>query len=298
MSAAALDILLAKTPDAVAVMPVHLYGQPADMETLCAVAERRDVPVIVDAAQALGAAMADGTPACRFGVCAVLSFGHTKIVDAGYGGALVTDDDEFAETIRAAEAGLAEPHTEHAEMASAYRDGYYQIRDAAAVDPGANERFLDFPTRYRSLFVDRFDPARSADILRALDRLDRTLVDRRHKAAIYDLELNATQISPLHRDGGGAPWRYNVHVSPNEQKHVTEGLRVAGFDASNWYPSLHRWFEAGRRQDEATLPRALAHERSIINLWLDDATDDARVTACARALADLVSRSNSTKVAS
>lgn len=89
------------TPRTRAIMPVHLYGQLADMTPLMALAERHHIPVIEDAAQAIGAAAADGRMAGTFGRCGALSFYPTKNLGAlGDAGALLTDDDALFELAR------------------------------------------------------------------------------------------------------------------------------------------------------------------------------------------------------
>jgi perosamine synthetase len=81
-----------------AVLPVHLYGCPAAMEQVEAAVVGRDIVVIEDAAQALGARIGD-RPAGSFGT-GCFSFYATKNVTTGEGGAVTTDDDELAETVR------------------------------------------------------------------------------------------------------------------------------------------------------------------------------------------------------
>jgi perosamine synthetase len=81
-----------------AVVPVHLYGCPADMEQVEAAVAGQDVVVIEDAAQALGARVGQ-RPAGSFGT-GCFSFYATKNVTTGEGGAVTTDDDEIAETVR------------------------------------------------------------------------------------------------------------------------------------------------------------------------------------------------------
>ncbi|HLF16193.1 MAG TPA: DegT/DnrJ/EryC1/StrS family aminotransferase [Candidatus Thermoplasmatota archaeon] len=83
-----------------AILPVHLYGQPADMGPLREVAERRGLRVIEDAAQAHGA-LYRGRPAGSLGDAAGWSFYPSKNLGAcGDGGAVTTDDPELAERIR------------------------------------------------------------------------------------------------------------------------------------------------------------------------------------------------------
>lgn len=86
------------TPRTSAVMPVHLYGYPADMSRVTAVTNRYGVALIEDAAQAHGASV-DGKNAGAFGV-GCFSFYATKNVPAGEGGAITTDDAALAERVR------------------------------------------------------------------------------------------------------------------------------------------------------------------------------------------------------
>lgn len=88
------------TPRTRAILPVHLFGQLADMAAINAVAAKHGVKVIEDAAQAIGAKQND-RPACSLGFAGCLSFYPTKNLGAfGDAGAICTDDDSFAETCR------------------------------------------------------------------------------------------------------------------------------------------------------------------------------------------------------
>src|SRR5205823_12316009 len=79
-----------------AIMPVHLYGQTAEMDPILAVARDRGIPVIEDAAQAAGAEY-HGKKAGNLGDTACFSFYATKNMTTGEGGMIVTDDDRIAE---------------------------------------------------------------------------------------------------------------------------------------------------------------------------------------------------------
>ena len=98
-----LDVELVErliTPRTRAIIPVHLYGQLADIRPLLEITARRGVPVIEDAAQAIGATehLDGGRMAGSFGVFGALSFYPTKNLGAlGDAGALLTNDDALAE---------------------------------------------------------------------------------------------------------------------------------------------------------------------------------------------------------
>jgi len=80
-----------------ALMPVHLYGQMADMTAIMDIARRFDLHVIEDAAQAIGSEDADGRRACSIGDIGCLSFFPTKNLGAfGDAGACVTNDEKLA----------------------------------------------------------------------------------------------------------------------------------------------------------------------------------------------------------
>jgi dTDP-4-amino-4,6-dideoxygalactose transaminase len=81
-----------------AVLPVHLYGYPADMRQIEAAVAKRNVVIIEDAAQALGATYAD-RPVGSFGT-GCFSFYATKNVTTGEGGVITNDDDGIAGAVR------------------------------------------------------------------------------------------------------------------------------------------------------------------------------------------------------
>jgi dTDP-4-amino-4,6-dideoxygalactose transaminase len=85
------------TPRTVGIIPVHLYGQPADMDAIMAIARKHKLWVVEDCAQA-HLARYDGQPVGTFGVAATYSFYPGKNLGAmGDAGAVVTDDDELAQ---------------------------------------------------------------------------------------------------------------------------------------------------------------------------------------------------------
>lgn len=86
-------------PRTVAIMPVHLYGHPAAMVALEAVAERHGLALVEDAAQAHAAAL-DGRNVGEFGLTACFSFYPTKNMTTGEGGLVVTPSAEVARTLR------------------------------------------------------------------------------------------------------------------------------------------------------------------------------------------------------
>jgi len=144
-----------------AIIPVDLYGQCADHDAIAEVAQRHDVPVLSDAAEALGADE-HGAPAGSHGHAAVLSFNGNKIITGSGGGALVTDDEQLAERVTFLATQAREParHYEHKVVghnermsnliAAVIRGGLEQLGQKVA-------RRRELHARYRDALADRAD---------------------------------------------------------------------------------------------------------------------------------------------
>ncbi|MER7007974.1 aminotransferase class I/II-fold pyridoxal phosphate-dependent enzyme [Dactylosporangium sp. NPDC000555] len=105
-----------------AIVPVDLFGACADHEALAAAVGGHGVPIVEDAAEALGATR-NGRPAGSFGRAAALSFNGNKILTTSGGGMLVTDDAELAARCRHLATQAREPvaHYEHRDVGYNYR---------------------------------------------------------------------------------------------------------------------------------------------------------------------------------
>ena len=105
-----------------AIIPVHLYGMPAKMDDILSIAKDYGVPVIEDAAEALGSSFNNKTCG-SFGDFGVLSFNGNKIITTSGGGALIANNAEMIEKARylATQARDAAPHYQHSEIGYNYR---------------------------------------------------------------------------------------------------------------------------------------------------------------------------------
>jgi dTDP-3-amino-3,4,6-trideoxy-alpha-D-glucose transaminase len=106
----------AVTPRTAALLPVHLYGQPADMDALSAVAGRHNLAIVEDCCQA-HLATCGGRPVGSFGIAAAYSFYPTKNLGAlGDGGAITTSDQALAARLRRIRNGGQTDRYHHVEM--------------------------------------------------------------------------------------------------------------------------------------------------------------------------------------
>jgi dTDP-4-amino-4,6-dideoxygalactose transaminase len=118
----AIEDRIAKGKKPKAIIPVHLYGMPAKMEAIAAVAAQFEIPIIEDAAEALGSTI-DNKACGSFGQLGVLSFNGNKIITTSGGGALIANEEALIKQARflATQARDAAPHYQHSHIGYNYR---------------------------------------------------------------------------------------------------------------------------------------------------------------------------------
>jgi dTDP-4-amino-4,6-dideoxygalactose transaminase len=140
------------TPKSKAIIPVHLYGQCADMGPIMELAKRHKLSVIEDAAQAIGSEYRDGRRACSMGTVGCLSFFPSKNLGClGDGGMVVTNDPDLAERIRILRVHGSQPKYYHKLIGGNFRLDTIQ---AAVLNVKLN--YLDGWTKRRQENADRY----------------------------------------------------------------------------------------------------------------------------------------------
>jgi dTDP-4-amino-4,6-dideoxygalactose transaminase len=136
-----------------AIIPVHLYGQCADMVSIMDLAQRHNLSVIEDAAQAIGSEYRDGRRACSMGTIGCLSFFPSKNLGClGDGGMVVTDDLDLAERIRILRVHGSKPKYYHKLIGGNFRLDTIQ---AAVLNVKLN--YLDQWTQRRQENAERYE---------------------------------------------------------------------------------------------------------------------------------------------
>lgn len=140
-------LLTGKKPKA--IIPVHIYGMPANMKEILNIANRFDIPVVGDAAEALGS-LYMGRPIQSFGKMSVLSFNGNKIITTSGGGALLSDDEELIIKARflASQAKDKAPFYQHSRIGYNYR----MSNILAGIGRGQMEVIDDRVNRRRNIF--------------------------------------------------------------------------------------------------------------------------------------------------
>ena len=118
----AIKYYLSKNKKPKAIIPVHLYGMPAKLDEIIRIAKQYDIPIIEDAAEALGSTYHN--KACgSFGDMGVLSFNGNKIITTSSGGALLSSKEAWIKKARflATQARDEAPHYQHSHIGYNYR---------------------------------------------------------------------------------------------------------------------------------------------------------------------------------
>ncbi|MFN3998553.1 MAG: DegT/DnrJ/EryC1/StrS family aminotransferase [Algoriphagus sp.] len=132
-----------------AIIPVHLYGMPAKMNEISAIGEKYGIPILEDAAEAIGSSL-DGRPCGTFGKFGVFSFNGNKIITTSGGGALVSSDDILIQRARflSTQARENAVHYEHKVVGYNYR----LSNVSAAIGLGQMEALPDRVNQRRANF--------------------------------------------------------------------------------------------------------------------------------------------------
>jgi dTDP-3-amino-3,4,6-trideoxy-alpha-D-glucose transaminase len=245
-SAAAERAITSRTA---ALLPVHLYGQPADMASLSALASRKGLAVVEDCCQA-HLATCGGQPVGTFGAAGAFSFYPTKNLGAlGDGGAVITRDPSLADRIvRLRNGGQTER----------YRH----------VDQGVNSRLDEI----------------QAAVLRARLPLLRTRTEqRRALAAEYRSQLSGAPVDvPPEKDAG-----HVYHLFPIRAQRRTvlqDRLRSAGIDTLVHYPTAISQQPAFASTEPADCPEAVRAAAEVLSLPLYPGLTSQHVTTVSEAV--------------
>jgi dTDP-4-amino-4,6-dideoxygalactose transaminase len=272
------------TSQTCAVVFIHLFGQTADLRPLAEWCRAKNVLLIEDMAQALGARLPDGTSAGSAGDMSVYSFNPTKILECG-GGALLIRSLNLASV--SAELSESDPLPEEIDdgqarvLALSYRNLHHSLVGllrARAVDD-ISKAFLDLQPAFGALYLRRMkDPTA---LVAAWKQLRQTLQHRFRNAQQYDETLAGGSWHRISQwQQSGVCWRYSLLVDASEKLiDLSEAVRRDGFHVSNLYWPVNDFF---RPTDPC--PNASEFARRIVNLWVDQTVDRHWVQKCAESL--------------
>jgi perosamine synthetase len=196
-----------------AIVVVHTFGVPAEVDVLLNIAERHHLRIIEDACEAIGAEY-DGRRVGVFGDAAVFAFYPNKQITTGEGGMIITDDEEFASLCRS----LRNQGREGMGWLAHQRLGYnYRLNEISA-----------------------------ALGIAQMDRLEEILSNRSRVAGLYMQRLmcNKYLVLPTLDDQTQISWfvfvvQLNELFEPADRDQIMKELRNEGIGSSNYFPPIH-----------------------------------------------------------
>lgn len=213
-----------------AIIPVHLYGMPAQIDTIIEVANRYKIPVLEDSAEALGSKY-KGKACGTFGMFAALSFNGNKIITTSGGGALVsqTKAEKEKTVFLATQARDQAPHYQHSEI------GYnYRLSNISAGIGRGQMQVLDKHIKLRKemhdFYVDYFKNIKGITVLEEPNEdfysnhwlscilIDQSIVGKNREDLRLALEQENIESRPL--------WK-PMHLQPIFSKYPYYGEKVS-----------------------------------------------------------------------
>jgi dTDP-4-amino-4,6-dideoxygalactose transaminase len=236
------------TPRTKAIMPVHLYGNPADLRRLTAIAQSHDLALIEDACQAHGAAV-DGKPTGSFGT-GCFSFYATKNITTGEGGMITTDDAALATRLR-----LLRSH-------------------------GQRARYDHITLGYNL----RMTNIQGALGVVQLEKLERFTAERISNAAFLTERLQGVVQTPVVRPGHRHVYHQYTIRTPGDRDAFAAALHERGVGTAVHYPvPIHKqpyYQELG--YGSLSLPHAEAAARQVLSLPVHPALNEDELATVAR----------------
>ena len=251
-----------------AIMPVHIFGQSADMDEINEIAKKHNLMVIEDACQAIGGKY-KGRKIGTLGDVACFSFFPTKNLGcAGDGGMIVTDNDEIATIARA-----LRTHGSGENGQKAYNLLNNIEEEVQKADEGANDTVYNSLKYYNYLigYNTRLDAIQAAILDVKIKEIDKWNAKRREIVKVYNEALqNNDLVTPVAKD-------YNEHVyhmyilQSENREEVLQKLKEAGIATGVYYPvPLHLqkvYKNLGYKEGDMPVAEYLSHRTFAIPVY-------------------------------
>jgi len=273
------ELSKAVTDETEAVVPIHVFGHPAKMDEIKNICE--DILVIEDACQAVGSKYKNKKTG-SWGDVSVVSFGNKKPLEAGGGGAVLTDNEDIARNINSAESEIdIRDEDQMVALYDHYREIYYAIESLKDMNPAAEKLFKPFPEVFKELYLRGFDKNLLNNIKLAVETREEELSKREMHADIYRKHINCSEVTHPEPIGEAVYYRYSLLLeTENMRDFVVSYLRERDFHVSTLYDTIHRRFGS-----DSEFPSASHLSKRTLNLWVSDVNEDY-VRECSEAVVE------------
>jgi dTDP-4-amino-4,6-dideoxygalactose transaminase len=262
-----------------AVIGIHLYGNIMDdYWHICEYCTSNDIILIDDFAQAIG------IPFYGLGKekndISVLSFGRDKIIDAGHGGVILTDNRYVALELKNIQKGLNSFDTSTPYKQKRFRDYFYSIFDNADFSAIKKQKILcNSVLENKNIFIYNHDMKYNQVLLDSLDNIDNEFNKRRENLFLYkNIFQNHSTFHDIINDET-VPWKYSIRIEGSNYSSnlaIIKRLRAKGIAVSNHYPSLDNIYV---NEQETELKSAKVFEQEIFNFPVQSAVKEYEISS-------------------
>jgi len=264
-----------------AVLAIHNFGHRLDIKSIRDWCNNKKVFLVEDVCQIMSigneGSLADAV---------VVSFGYSKPIDSGDGGALMLRDMDMVDAVEKELAMLPAKLGVKEYKEDVYRNIYYGIWGLSKHNNNARKLFKYLTSTCNDMYLYQTDEGICENVVINLSKIETMIQSRLEKSDIYQDILSCLPVKLPKIRNGSVPWRYTFMVDePEHQVQLTMSLRSNGFNASNWYPSLSQdWGEPSESCSNADY-----FEKHVINLWVDSSVSNETVLSTARHVANYYS---------
>lgn len=257
-----------------AIIPVHIFGQPCDMDEINSIAKKHNLYIIEDAAQAIGSEY-KGQKIGTLSDIATFSFFPTKNLGcAGDGGMIVTNDDNLAIICRALGS-----HGSGENGQNAYNI-LNKIEATIKVENSIDNTIYN-PLKYYNYLIghnSRLDEIQAAILRVKLKEIDKWNNLRRKNAKFYNESLKGTKLSTPYEDENGKHV-YHLYILQSEKRaEIVEFLENKGISTGIYYPvSLHLqkvYRDLGYKEGDLPNSEYLSHRTFAIPMYAELTYDE------------------------
>lgn len=270
----------------VAVVFIHSFGNTQDLISLRKWCDEKNLLLIEDIAQALGAYLPCGNPVGFYGDFSIYSFNPTKLIETG-GGALLIKNIAFAKECHMAFKYFLSLYPnvstkEKQALAISYKSLHNGLTalDRIHAAPKIDSFFLSLQKSFEPLYILNFK--QHENFVYEWNNIDSNNLERIEKADVYlNLLIKHRSIKSISDyQNSKVCWRYSILIdNKTDLINISDKIRQDGFHVSNLYWPLNFFFNS----NDICL-NSYTFARRIINLWVDKSINKKYVEACSKSL--------------
>lgn len=266
------DLVDLKKKKVDALIAIHSYGYKCDIVKIKNYAKKNNIFLIEDLAVAQGLDFKSKTPVGSFGDTSILSFGAGKVINAGGGGAVLTNDHRLYKKLLFLNDKISFPTQANKNIIEKFSKFHTKVYNSLYIYENKKnllKKFKFYIKKYSKYFIFKFENYRAQKIYKKTLKIKKYLYLRKknYKEVYNRLKKNKNykyKILPL--KPSFIPWRFNIFFKNNNDRNfVMRELLKNKIKISSWYSGLDIFFTKDKK-----LKNSEYVSKSILNIWINE----------------------------